>query len=144
MNIKHASRVLLVAVGGTLSSMLAQAEGTVSFLSDIVPVMKTRPSFENFITQSFSVVDAGWGVRINSPTMPHMGGARMGPYRFNAIWHSKKGDVPVTLLINTRTQFFDDRHKEIMGDDLRKATFIKETLDSIEVESPGSGGIESK
>ena len=115
---------------------LAYADGSVSFTSDITPMMKARPFFERFITQSFTVADVGWGTRIDSPTIPHMGGARMGPYRFSAIWHSPKGDVPVTLIIDTNTQFFDANHREITGSDLRKATSIKETLDSIEIERP--------
>lgn len=140
MHARYASHVLLIALSGFLSSALAYADGSVSFSTDIIPIMKSRPLFERFVTRSFSISDVGWGVRIDSPTMPHMGGARMGPYKFQAIWHSENGNIPITLLINTKTKFFDDKHNEIMGDDLRKTTSIKETLDSIEIEPPQRGG----
>lgn len=134
---KYFTQVLIALGIGVGVVPLVYADGSVSFASNIVPMMKGRPVFEQFITQSFLIKDTGWGVRINSPTMPHMGGARMGPYRFNAVWHSPKGDVPVTLIIDTKIQFFDARHREITGSDLRKTTSITETLDSIEVEPPG-------
>jgi len=133
---KYFLHVMLAGCLGVGEIPFAYADGSVSFTSDVIPMMKNRPIFEQFITQSFSITDTGWGIRINSPTMPHMGGARMGPYRFNAIWHSQKGDVPVTLIIDTKTQFFDTHHREIIGGDLRKTTSITETVDSIEVESP--------
>lgn len=91
----------------TLLVPTAYAEGAVSFNDNIVPMLKDRPQFKEFILQSFSVADTGWGVRIDSPTMPHMGGARMGPYRFQAIWHSPHGGTPITLVIDTKTEFFD-------------------------------------
>ncbi|HKT92292.1 MAG TPA: hypothetical protein VJS18_08980 [Paraburkholderia sp.] len=117
---------------------IAHADGSVSYSEQIVPMLDERPLFGEFVKQSFTVSDTGWGVRINSPTMPHMGGKRTGPYRFQATWHSAKGDVPVTLVIDTKTRFFDDRHHEIVGGDLRRTTSIAETLDSIEIEPPES------
>ncbi|WP_143808852.1 hypothetical protein [Paraburkholderia susongensis] len=133
---KYFIRAMIAASLGIGAAQFAYADGSVSFALDIIPMMKGRPIFEQFIAQSFSITDTGWGIRIDSPTIPHMGGARIGPYRFNAIWHSPKGDVPVTLIIDTKTQFFDAHHREITGDDLREATSITETLDSIEIESP--------
>ncbi|TKC80207.1 hypothetical protein FAZ69_29600 [Trinickia terrae] len=133
---KYLSGAILTGCLGIGLIPFAYADGSVSFTADITPMMKARPFFERFITQSFTVADTGWGTRIDSPTMPHMGGARMGPYRFNAIWHSQKGDIPVTLIIDTNIKFFDANHREITGSDLRKATSIKETLDSIEIEPP--------
>ncbi|WP_233809190.1 hypothetical protein [Paraburkholderia sp. HP33-1] len=133
---KYLSRAMIAGCLSTVPISFAYADGSVSFTSDIAPMMKGRPIFEQFITQSFSIADTGWGIRIDSPTMPNMGGARMGPYRFNAIWHSQKGDIPVTLIIDTKTQFFDIHHREIVGGDLRKTISIRETLDSIEIEPP--------
>ncbi|MFT4065767.1 hypothetical protein [Paraburkholderia sp.] len=126
-------------IAGLLSALLvstACAEGAISFNDNIVPMLKDRQQFKEFISQSFSVTDTGWGVRIDSPTMPHMGGVRMGPYRFQAIWHSPHGDTPVTLVIDTKTEFFDSHRRKINGSDLRGATSITETLDSIEIEPP--------
>lgn len=135
---KRTIAMLSIAIPFVLQNSIAHADGTVSYSEVIDPILKDRPLFEDFIKQSFTVTDTGWGIRINSPTMPHMGGARMGPYRFQAIWHSPKGDVPVTLILDTKTRFFDNRHHEIVGSDLRKTTSIIETLDSIEIEPSDS------
>jgi hypothetical protein len=130
----------LVIVASFLITPLAHADGSVSFGADVVPILKERPLFEQFIQRTFSVTDAGWAVRIDGPTMPKMAGARMGPYRFQSIWHAPQGDTPVTLVIDTKARFFDEHHREILGDDLRKTALITETLDSIEVEPPRSDG----
>jgi hypothetical protein len=121
----------------------AHADGSVSFEVDVVPILKSRPLFAQFIQQTFSVADAGWAVRIGGPTMPKMRGARIGPYRFQATWHAPQGDTPVTLVIDTKARFFDEHHREILGGDLRKATSIAETLNSIEIEPPRSDGNET-
>jgi len=87
------------------------------------------------IARSFTLTtDTGWGVRIDSPTMPDMSGARIGPYQFQAIWHSPKGDVPVTLIIDTDVKYFDAKGQEILSGDLTKTEKITESLSSVEVE----------
>jgi hypothetical protein len=136
MRLSTRFRNLLAIVCGLAAASSAYADGSVSFHADVLPIMQGRPLFQQFILQTFVVSDAGWGTRIDSPTMPKLGGARMGPYRFQAIWHAPDGDRPVTLIVVTRVRFFDDQHREILSDDLRKAATISETLDSIEVEPP--------
>ena len=127
----HAFIVILI---GTLLIPTAHADGSVSFRDNIVPMLKERAQFERFINEEFSVADTGWGTRIDSPTMPHIGGTRMGPYRFQAMWHSPHGDVPVMLIIDTKIRFLDKHEHEITGGDLRATRSISETLDSIEIE----------
>ncbi|WP_143040714.1 hypothetical protein [Paraburkholderia caballeronis] len=127
---------LVIVATGLIAVPAAYADGSVSFKEDIVPMLNERPQFKKFILQSFSVTDAGWGIRVDSPTMPHMGGARMGPYKFQAIWHSPTGDTPITLVIDTKIEFFDSHHRQITGDDLRATTSITEMLDSIEIDPP--------
>jgi hypothetical protein len=117
-----------------MKRLTAYADGSVSFHGDIIPMLKTRAQFEQFITEGFSVTDTGWGTRVDSATMPHMGGARTGPYNFQAVWHSPRSDVPVTLIIDTKIRFLDKHGNEIMGGDLRETRSVGETLDSIEIE----------
>jgi len=93
---------LVAALLWALLVPVVHAEGSVSFKDDIVPILKSRPAFKDFILQTFSVTDTGWGIRIDSPTMPHMRGTRIGPYKFQAIWHGPHGDAPVTLVIDTK------------------------------------------
>jgi hypothetical protein len=123
-----------------IHSINCLADGSVSFSSDIDPILAGRPFFYGFIKRTFSVSDAGWGIRIDGPVMPHLGGARTGPYNFKAIWHGPDGDIPVILIINTAIKFFDDHHNEISGGDLREARSIEETLDSIEVDPQSTQG----
>ncbi|MEX3853193.1 hypothetical protein AB3X94_03890 [Paraburkholderia sp. BR10923] len=129
---------------GALLIPTAYADGSVSFHGDIVPMLKARAELEQFITENFSVTDTGWGNRIGSATMPHMGGARMGPYKFQAVWHRSHGDVPVTLIIDTKIRFLDRHQHEIVGGDLRETRSVSETLDSIEIEPPDINSARSK
>lgn len=92
--------------------------------------------FERFVRETFKVTDTGWGVRIGNEAMPNLGGARMGPYQFQARWLSPAGEVPVTLVIDTDTHFFDRAGHDITDGDLRQASSIKETFTSIEIEPP--------
>jgi hypothetical protein len=136
MRILHIVHGAFLVIASMLITPIAHADGSVSFKADVVPILKSRPLFEQFTQRTFSITDAGWAVRIDGPTMPKMGGARMGPYRFQAIWHDAQGDKPVTLVIDTKARFFDEHHREISGDDLRRTASIVETLDGIEIEPP--------
>jgi hypothetical protein len=108
----------------------------VSFSQDILPLMKERPMFERFIQETFKVTDTGWGIRIGNEAMPHLGGARMGPYQFQARWLSPAGEVPVTLVIDTEPHFFDAAGHDISDGDLTQATSLKESFTSIEIAPP--------
>jgi len=108
----------------------------VSFAADILPLIKARPTFEKFIIDTFKITDTGWGIRIDNEAMPRLGGARIGPYEFQAIWHSGQGDIPVTLVIDTDIKFFDVKGREITNGQLRNTARFKETFSSIEIEPP--------
>jgi hypothetical protein len=128
---------MLIALSALLSAATpAWADGTVSFETDMLPMIKARPEFEKFLLGTLKITDAGSGTRISEQAMPHLGGARMGPYEFRATWHSSNGDVPVTLIIDTNTKFFDRAGREIRNGSLKQAVSMKETFDSIEIERP--------
>jgi hypothetical protein len=132
-----ASRVTCAIVGAvSLISGSAWAEGSVSFTATVLPLIKARPTFEKFVTDTFEITDTGWGIRIGNEAMPHLGGARMGPYEFQAAWHNRNGDVPVTIVVDTDIKFFDRKGREITNGQLRNATSFKETFRSIEIEPP--------
>lgn len=141
MTLRYRTRLVsfaACAIAGAVSLVAspAWAEGSVSFAVDILPLIKARPIFEKFITDTFEITDTGWGIRIGNEAMPHLGGARMGPYEFQAVWHSRNGDVPVTLVVDTDIKFFDGKGREITNGQLRNATRFKETFSSIEIEPP--------
>jgi hypothetical protein len=128
---------MLIALSALLSAATpAWADGTVSFETDMLPMIKARPEFEKFLLGTLKITDAGSGTRISEQAMPHLGGARMGPYEFRATWHSSNGDVPVTLIIDTNTKFFDRAGREFRNGSLKQAVSMKETFDSIEIERP--------
>ena len=130
------SLILVVLAALFSAATPARADGTVSFEQDVLPMIKARPAFEKFLLGTLKVTDAGSGTRISEQAMPHLGGARMGPYEFKATWHGPDGDVPVTLIIDTNTKFFDGAGREIRNGSLKQAVSVKETFDSIEIERP--------
>ena len=126
------------AIASSLSLIAApaQADDSVSFTADVLPLIKARPAFEKFIRDTFHITDTGSGVRIGNEATPHLGGARMGPYEFQAVWHSRHGDVPVTLVVDTDIRFFDRKGREIRNGQLKNATDLKETFSAIKIEPP--------
>lgn len=120
----------------TNSAFALEGTGSVSFVDDVVPILESRPVFKKFVLCNFDIVSDPMGVRIGGPTMPHMGGARMGPYSMYANWHGGNGDVRMILTINTNVKFFDKNGREVKGGGLRAAAKLTETFDSIEVNPP--------
>ena len=126
---------MLIALSALLSAaMPAWADGTVSFETDMLPMIKARPEFERFLLGTLKITDTGFGTRISDRAMPHLGGARMGPYKFEATWHGPNGDVPITLIIDTDTRFLDKAGREIKGSRLEQAFSLKETFSAVEIE----------
>jgi hypothetical protein len=133
---KQRYRAVLIAISLLwLAAAPAWADGSVSFQSDILPMIKARPEFEKFLLGTFKITDAGFGTRISDQAMPHLGGARMGPYAFPATWHGVGGDVPITLVVDTDIKFFDRAGREIKNGRLKQAVSMKEAFGSIEIES---------
>lgn len=107
-----------------------------SFHAQVLPMIKTRPEFARFLLETFKISDDGLGTRISDQAMPHLGGARIGPYAFQATWHGANGDVPVTLIIDTDIKFFDRAGREIKDGRLKKAVGFQESFSSLEIEPP--------
>jgi hypothetical protein len=113
---------------------LAFGDGSVSFKKDILPILQKQPLVAQFVIESFTVVGDPEGVRIGGNVVPGLGGARIGPYTMNVIWHSQKGDVPAELTINTSNSFFDkDGHQ--LTSDLHSATRVTQDFDSFTLQS---------
>ena len=107
-----------------------------SFHAQVLPMIKTRPEFARFLLETFEISDDGLGTRISDQAMPHLGGARIGPYAFQATWHGAKGDIPVTLIIGTDIKFFDRAGREIKNGRLNQAARFQEGFSSLEIEPP--------
>lgn len=131
----RAMRLALGALCLLAAALPAWADGTVSFKSDVLPLLKAKPAFEKFLLGTLQIDDAGLGTRIADQAMPRLGGSRMGPYEFTATWHDANGDdVPVTLIVQTNTRFLDSAGREIRNGSLKQAARLQETFDSIQIE----------
>lgn len=111
----------------------AFADGSVSFKADILPILKKQPLVAQFVTESFSVVSDPEGVRIGDTVIPSLGGARIGPYTMDVVWHSRKGDVPAELTINTKNSFFDKDGNQLTSD-LHTAAKVSQEFDSFSLQ----------
>ena len=130
----RAMRLALGALCVLAAALPAWADGTVSFKSDVLPLLKAQPAFEKFLLGTLQIDDAGLGTRIADQAMPRLGGSRMGPYEFTATWHDANGaDVPVTLIVQTNTRFLDSAGREIRNGSLKQAARLQETFDSIQI-----------
>lgn len=128
-------RLALGALCVLAAALPAWADGTVSFKSDVLPLLKAKPAFEKFLLGTLQIDDAGLGTRIAAQAMPRLGGNRMGPYEFTATWHDDNGhDVPVMLIVQTNTRFLDSAGREIRNGSLKQAARLQETFDSIQIE----------
>jgi hypothetical protein len=127
-------RLALGALCVLAAALPAWADGTVSFKSDVLPLLKAQPAFEKFLLGTLQIDDAGLGTRIADQAMPRLGGSRMGPYEFTATWHDANGnEVPVTLIVQTNTRFLDSAGREIRNGSLKRAARLQETFDSIQI-----------
>lgn len=98
--------------------------------------MKDRPLLVRFLGEALAIDAVGDGTPIGGAEMPELGGSRIGPYRFAAIWHSAKGDVPVAVIFNTSAHFYDAGGKAITTGSMKAAVEIKETFVGMEIEAP--------
>lgn len=131
-------RIALLVVSSVfwLAAAPAWADGTVSFRAHILPMIKTKPELEKFLFETFKISDDGLGTRISDQAMPHLGGARTGPYAFQVTWQGTEGDTPVTLIIDTDIKFFDRAGREIKNGRLKQAVSFQESFSSLDIEPP--------
>ena len=99
-------------------------------------MLNERPLFRQFILESLRVEDGGLATRISEQASPRLGGSRVGPYEFKALWRRPEGDIPVTLIIDTEIKFYDSAGKQIQDGRIRRAVRLQESLSAIEIEPP--------
>jgi len=136
-------KIVLLLSLWSAGAFALQGTGSTSFNETIVPLLNTRPAFKKFVLCNFKIVSDPQGTRIGDVTMPHLGGAVMGPYSMWANWQGPNGPVKVILTINTAITFFDKQGRPIRGSNLRPAVRFQEKFDSVEVDSPDEGQPES-
>jgi hypothetical protein len=97
------SRIWIAAIAVLLAAP-ASAGGSVHW-SDIEPLFAQHPTLRGFIEATLEVNPHGVAERFGSH-QPHLGGARIGPYRFQA---HRKGSTTDALVLTVCTvpTFFD-------------------------------------
>jgi len=126
-------KAMLVLGLWTMNAFALPGTGSVDFTETIIPLLDARPAFEKFVLCSFDIVSDPMGIRIGDVANPHLGGARMGPYRMWADWHSPAGVVKVILKINTTITFFANNGRPTK---FENSVRFDEKLDSIEIDPP--------
>ena len=82
------------------------ADGSVDW-SDVEPLLSDHPAVRALLVSSLEISPTGMAARI-AHQQPHLGGARIGPYRFHVHRKSTPRE-PLQLTICTVPTFFDTR-----------------------------------
>lgn len=117
----------------SLFSLVPMGNGSVDFKRNIIPILKTKPEFGNYILQSFKFYGDPMGNRMGESFSPILSGGRIGPYDLEVSWRSGSVEVFFVLVINTRIYFYGNDGNEIKDGNYIKSTKYFEVLDSIEI-----------
>lgn len=129
--------MVLVAIISLLAySEHCFADGTVNFENQILPIIKQRPFFAEFLLKTFEFEESAIGVTIGSNVSPKLGLVRIGPYRVCAKLRvtTQSNSCAMQVVIDTDTHFFDKNGKEV--DDPVFAQSVKEDFYAIEINPP--------
>jgi hypothetical protein len=112
------------------------ADGTIDFEKQVLPLIKQRPFFAQFLLQTFQFEKDAIGVTIGADVNPKLALARIGPYQVCARLRSAPGSdsCSIQVVIDTDAHFFDENGKEVDGPG--GAQTVKEDLYAIEVNPP--------
>lgn len=112
------------------------ADGTVDFQQRVLPIIKQRPFFADFLLQTFEFESSAVGVTIGGNVSPQLGLARIGPYHVCAKRRgdAQSGSCAMVVVIDTDVHFRDKSGKEV--DDPAHAQSVTEDFYAIEVNPP--------
>ncbi|KPC53847.1 hypothetical protein [Amantichitinum ursilacus] len=72
-------------------SSISNANGTVDFQTDIIPLINQKPFFAKFLTDHLEFYPAGDAITIGREVNPNLALVRIGPYTLNAREKGSKG-----------------------------------------------------
>jgi hypothetical protein len=132
---RKAALATLVAFG---SVPIAHADGTVGF-EQADEFLKQAPDVRAYLMETLCIASAGWAARLAS-NYP-LGGARIGPYKFQARPKGQPNGPRFELRITTHQIGYDANGKEIIGRygefyPIELAYSIKETFAAAELRVP--------
>lgn len=112
------------------------ADGTVDFQKQVLPIIKQRPFFADFLLQTFEFERTASGVTIGNNVSPQLGMTRIGPYQVCAKRRgdSESSSCAMVVVIDTEPHFLDKNGKEV--DDPANAQSVTEDFYAIEVNAP--------
>lgn len=103
------------------------ADGSVNF-EDANRFLQQQPTLRSYLLKTLCISSTGMAVRI-AGDYP-MGGARIGPYKFDAKPKGQPGPYTMQLVVNTTQYFYDKHGKDV---DVVKAVRVKEVFWSVEL-----------
>ena len=121
-----------IAICLVLACTYVHAGGSFTFNDQLLPLLKQKPELMEYLMSTLDIEAHGLAGRIGSMVNPHLGGARVGPYRLRAKPKGQKGDYTLELIFHTKWQFLDSNGEPA---DLTSGVRVVETLTSVEIKS---------
>jgi hypothetical protein len=121
----------------TILALLATsvlADGSVA-LTDVQKVIEQQPALNSLLSTQLDVAKTGWAVRLGNHFV-HLGGARVGPYVFQAKPADQPGPYTLELTVCTRVVFLGADGTP--SKDEREAKAIREQLRFVIVQDSAS------
>jgi hypothetical protein len=128
---KKLKRVTLVVACQAALASNCFAGGTVDFNEYVVPLIKQRPFFYEFLIGIFEFDKSAFATTIGGNINSDLAGYRIGPYTVCAKIRGTSGSCNMDVVIDTNTHFFDASGKELDGPE--GARTVKEDFYAIEV-----------
>jgi len=114
-----------------LNSLLAFADGSFLFKSDLLPILQSEKILGEHFLSSYDFSESGSASRLGNMVNPNLAGARVGPYCISGKLKGSEGQFNLKITIDTNVIYFDSNGKVST---IEKATKITETFKSFTVE----------
>jgi len=111
------------------------AGGSVS-LGEVDPLLRQAPAIRDFLLSSLELDDTAMAAVRFGSHLPHLGGARMGPYMIRARPKASKDTSPLELVLCTDVRFFDEAGHVV--EDETRAARLEEKLSAVMIREMGS------
>jgi hypothetical protein len=139
----NSTRSLICFFALALVSPACNAGGTVDF-AHVDRLLQQRPEIRSLLLQTLTMPDGAYAQVRLGPHFKSLGGARLGPYTFDASPKDGRGpSVQVTLC--TTALLLDDAGNTLSMDQDRyfSATQIRELLNAVVLRAAGTSGAAS-
>lgn len=135
----------LAALAGPLMLLAAppgaRAGGTLAF-TDLLPLLRQKPQLSGFLVQAYQLPASAFAAVRLAPYFTHLGGARVGPYIFEAKPRDPAALGTALISLCTEAQFLDSSGNPIPsgeGDPPPvEATAVREEITAVVIREPSA------